>query len=152
MDSLTVSERYRRDVVVVDLEGKVTMGEPIIQIKQVTRRLVGDGARCVILNLEKVTYTDSSGLGEIIACYSILREHGGMLKLVQVPPRVLELLRITKLDTVVEIFDSEDEGVDSFDKDASRAADPVDGNVTAPLMTMSSMSRHSAHISNEEQI
>jgi hypothetical protein len=75
-----------------------------------------------------------------------------MLKLVQVPPRVLELLRITKLDTVVEIFDSEDEGVDSFDKDASRAADPVDGNVTAPLMTMSSMSRHSAHISNEEQI
>ena len=142
MDSLTVSERYRRDVVIVDLEGKVTMGEPIIQIKQVTRRLVADGARCVILNLEKVTYSDSSGLGELVACYSILREHAGMLKLVQVPPRVLELLRITKLDTVVEIFNSEDEGVDSFDKDASRVADPVDGNVTAPLVTMSSMPQH----------
>jgi anti-sigma B factor antagonist len=142
MDSLTVSERYRRDVVVVDLEGKVTTGEPITQIKQVTRRLVADGSRRVLLNLEKVTYTDSSGLGEIIACYSILREHEGMLKLVQVPPRVLELLRITKLDTVVEIFDSEDEGVDSFDNDASPAADPVDGNATAPLVTMNSMPQH----------
>ena len=142
MDSLTVSERYRRDVVVVDLEGKVTMGEPIIQIKTATRRLVADGARCVTLNLEKVTYTDSSGLGEIVACYSILREHAGMLKLVRVPPRVLELLRITKLDTVVEIFDSEDEGVNSFDKDASRVTDPVDGNVTAPLVMMNSMPQH----------
>ena len=69
MDSLTVSERYRRDVVIVDLEGKVTTGEPIVQIKQVTRRLVADGVRRVLLNLDKVTYTDSSGMGEIIACY-----------------------------------------------------------------------------------
>jgi len=140
MDSLTVSERYRRDVVIVDLEGKVTTGEPIVQIKQVTRRLVADGVRRVLLNLEKVTYTDSSGMGEIIACYSILREHEGMLKLVQVPPRVLELLRITKLDTVVEIFETEDEGVDSFDKDADRVSNPLDGGVTAQLMTKSSVS------------
>ena len=140
MDSLTVSERYRRDVVIVDLEGKVTTGEPIVQIKQVTRRLVADGVRRVLLNLEKVTYTDSSGMGEIIACYSILREHEGMLKLVQVPPRVLELLRITKLDTVVEIFETEDEGVDSFDKDADRVSNPLDGGVTAQLMTNSSVS------------
>ena len=139
MDSLTVSERYRRDVVIVDLEGKVTTGEPIVQIKQVTRRLVADGVRRVLLNLEKVTYTDSSGMGEIIACYSILREHEGMLKLVQVPPRVLELLRITKLDTVVEIFETEDEGVDSFDKEADRVSNPLDGGVTAQLMTKSSV-------------
>ena len=140
MDSLTVSERYRQDVVIVDLAGKVTTGEPIVQIKQVTRRLIADGVRRVILNLEKVTYTDSSGMGEIIACYSILREHEGMLKLVQVPPRVLELLRITKLDTVVEIFETEDEGVDSFDKDADRVSNPLDGGVTAQLMTKSSVS------------
>lgn len=152
MDSLTVSERYRRDVVIVDLEGKVTTGEPIVQIKQVTRRLVADGVRRVILNLDKVTYTDSSGMGEIIACYSILREHEGMLKLVQVPPRVLELLRITKLDTVVEIFNSEDEGVDSFDRDANRMTNPVDGNVTAPLVTMNSMPQHNFPHSNKEQI
>jgi len=150
MDSLTVSERYRRDVVIVDLEGKVTTGEPIVQIKQVTRRLVADGVRRVLLNLDKVTYTDSSGMGEIIACYSILREHEGMLKLVQVPPKVLELLRITKLDTVVEIFSSEDEGVESFDKDADRVAHPLD--VTAPLVTMSSMPQHNIPHSNKEQI
>jgi anti-anti-sigma factor len=139
MDSLTVSERYRQDVVIVDLAGKVTTGEPIVQIKQVTRRLIADGVRRVILNLEKVTYTDSSGMGEIIACYSILREHDGMLKLVQVPPRVMELLRITKLDTVVEIFKTEDEGVESFDKDATRVSNPLDGGVTAQLMTKSSV-------------
>ena len=152
MDSLTVSERYRGDVVVLDLEGSVTMGEPIIKIKQATRRLVADGARRVILNLERVTYTDSSGLGEIIACYSILQEHAGMLKLVQVPPRILELLRITRLDTVVEIFHSEDEGVDSFDKDASYVTDPVDGNATAPLLMMNSMPQHKVAHSNKEQI
>jgi anti-sigma B factor antagonist len=139
MDSLTVSERYRQDVVIVDLAGKVTTGEPIVQIKQVTRRLIADGVRRVILNLEKVTYTDSSGMGEIIACYSILREHDGMLKLVQVPPRVMELLRITKLDTVVEIFETEDEGVESFDNDANRVSNPLDGGVTAQLMTKSSV-------------
>jgi len=139
MDSLTVSERYRRDVVIVDLEGKVTTGEPIVQIKQVTRRLVADGVRRVLLNLDKVTYTDSSGMGEIIACYSILREHEGMLKLVQVPSKVLELLRITKLDTVVEIFGTEDEGVESFDDDATRVSNPLDGGVTAQLMTKSSV-------------
>jgi len=139
MDSLTVSERYRRDVVIVDLEGKVTTGEPIVQIKQVTRRLVADGVRRVLLNLDKVTYTDSSGMGEIIACYSILREHEGMLKLVQVPSKVLELLRITKLDTVVEIFETEDEGVESFDDDATRVSNPLDGGVTAQLMTKSSV-------------
>lgn len=139
MDSLTVSERYRQDVVIVDLAGKVTTGEPIVQIKQVTRRLIADGVRRVILNLEKVTYTDSSGMGEIIACYSILREHDGMLKLVQVPPRVMELLRITKLDTVVEIFETEDEGVESFDSDATRVSNPLDGGVTAQLMTKSSV-------------
>jgi anti-sigma B factor antagonist len=139
MESLTISERNRGDVVIVDLEGKVTMGEPIVQIRQVTRRLVGDGARRAILNLEKVTYTDSSGMGEIIACYSILQEHGGMLKLAQVPPRVLELLKITKLDTVVEIFADEDEAVASFEKEGYGLMDPVDGNVTAQLMTKSSV-------------
>jgi anti-anti-sigma factor len=135
MESLTVSERYREDVVIVDLEGKVTTGEPIVEIKQVTRRLVADGVRSVILNLEKVTYTDSSGMGEIIACYTILQEHKGMLKLAQVPPRVLELLRITKLDTVVEIFATEDEAVESFKKVGDRVTNPLDGNVTARLST-----------------
>ena len=137
MDSLTVSERYREDVVIVDLEGKVTTGEPIVEIKQVTRRLVADGIRRVVLNLEKVTYTDSSGMGEIIACYTILQEHEGMLKLTQVPPRVLELLRITKLDTVVEIFTTEDEAVESFRKVADRVTNPLDGNVTAQMTTNS---------------
>ena len=137
MDSLTVSERYREDVVIVDLEGKVTTGEPIVEIKQATRRLVADGIRRVVLNLEKVTYTDSSGMGEIIACYTILQEHHGMLKLTQVPPRVLELLRITKLDTVVEIFTTEDEAVESFRKVADRVTNPLDGNVTAQMTTNS---------------
>lgn len=138
MDSLTVSERYRDDVVIVDLEGKVTSGEPIVEIKLVTRRLVADGMRRVILNLEKVTYTDSSGMGEIIACYTIVQEHGGMLKLAQVPPRVLELLRITKLDTVVEIFSTENEAVSSFAKDGDLVANSLDGNLTAQILTKGS--------------
>ena len=62
-----------------------------------------------------------------------------MLKLVQVPSKVLELLRITKLDTVVEIFETEDEGVESFDDDATRVSNPLDGGVTAQLMTKSSV-------------
>jgi anti-sigma B factor antagonist len=126
MTSLTITQRQVRGVVVVDLVGKVLLGETNRQLHEAIRNLVEEGKKQVVLNLEKVTAIDSSGLGEIVAGFSTLRSADGQLKLANMPARVTDLMTITKLYTVFEVYDTEREAIDSFEEDEVTTTQPAD--------------------------
>lgn len=130
MSNLSISERRVRGVVIVDLVGKITLGETNRQLHEAIRRLVADGIQKIILNLAKVASIDSSGLGEIVAGFSTVRAAGGSLKLINMPQRLGDLMTITKLYTVFEIYDSEAEGVAAFEPNNEFATGPLDQRVS----------------------
>ena len=122
MRSLTIRQRQMRGVVVIDLEGGITLGETNRQLHEVIRQTVAEHKRDVILNLAKVTKIDSSGLGEIVAGYATLNDNGGVLKLAGLPESVADLMMMTKLLTVFEVYEDERSAVDSFEDDKERGA------------------------------
>ena len=110
-----ISERKIGDVVVVDVSGKITLGEGgDAVLKDKMRSLVQQGQTKLLLNLGEVSYVDSAGLGEIVQSYATVNKNGGTLKLLTVTKRIKDLLSITKLLTVFETYDSEAEAVTSF--------------------------------------
>jgi len=112
---MQLSERRIGDVVVVDVSGKITLGDGSDQaLKDKMRSLVQQGHTRLLLNLGDVSYVDSAGLGEIVQSYATVNKNGGALKLLNVTKRLKDLLSITKLLTVFETFDSEPEAVTSF--------------------------------------
>lgn len=131
MSSLTIQERQHGGVTIVDLAGKILIGETNRQMHDAIKRLVAEGKQHILLNLAKVTYIDSSGLGEMVAGFTTLKAAGGALKLYNVPEKVVSLMTITKLYTVFEIFEDEAAGVASFEE-------PVEGIPTGPLVANAS--------------
>ena len=115
---MQISERAIGDVIVVDLKGKITLGEGDEMLKDKVNSLVNQGYRKIILNLADVPYIDSAGLGEIVRTYTTVSRQGGSLKLLNLTKKITDLLAITKLLTVFETFDSEDEAVRSFSASA----------------------------------
>ena len=115
MSGLNITKRQSGDVTIVDLDGKIAIGETNRQLHETIREIAADGTKKVVLNLKGVTTIDSSGLGEIVAGYSTLSAAGGRLKLINMPERVTDLMTITKLYTVFDIFDTEAEGIASFE-------------------------------------
>lgn len=113
---MNISERQVGDVTVLDLEGKILLGDGDVQLKQYVADLIARGVRRVLLNCKDVPYMDSSGLGEVVRCYTAVKRAGGELKLVNLTRRLIDLLTITKLITVFETFDSEDSALKSFHK------------------------------------
>jgi anti-sigma B factor antagonist len=110
-----ISERTVGDVVIVEVSGKVTLGDGgDVVLKDKMQSLVQQGRKKVLLNLAEVSYVDSAGLGEIVQSYATVMKNGGTLKLLNVTKRLKDLLSITKLLTVFECFDSESEAVTSF--------------------------------------
>ena len=113
--SLQLSERAIGDVIIVDLSGKITLGEGgDAMLKDKVRSLLQQGRKKMILNLGDVSYIDSAGLGELVQAYATTSKSGGGLKLVNTTKRIKDLLAITKLLTVFETYDSEAEAVTSF--------------------------------------
>jgi len=110
---MDISERTLGDVTVLDLEGNLAL-EGNAQFRKRVTATIDAGARKLILNLAGVPYMDSSGLGELISCYTTLRGVSGHLKLLHLSHRLQTLLVITKLSTVFETFDSEPAAVASF--------------------------------------
>ncbi len=111
---MQIEERNVGDVVVLDLKGRVTLGEGDELLKDKVNSLVNQGHRKIVLNLADVPYIDSAGLGEIVRTYTTVSRQGGSLKLLNLTKRITDLLSITKLLTVFETFDSENEAVRSF--------------------------------------
>jgi anti-sigma B factor antagonist len=110
-----ISERTVGDVVIVDVSGKVTLGDGgDVVLKDKMRSLVQQGKKKILLNLAEVSYVDSAGLGEIVQSYATVMKNGGALKLLNVTRRIKDLLSITKLLTVFECHDSEADAVNSF--------------------------------------
>ncbi|NDD64316.1 MAG: anti-sigma factor antagonist [Acidobacteria bacterium] len=111
---MKITERKNGDVTVLDIEGKILLGEGNVQLKRKIEELVERNEIKVVLNLEQVPYMDSGGLGEIVRSYTTATRAGGNLKLVNATKRISDLLTITKLITVFEIFDNETAAVESF--------------------------------------
>ena len=115
---MQIHERAVGDVMVLDLKGKVTMGDGDELLRETVNRLAEKGSKKIVLNLAEVPYVDSVGLGEIVRTYTTVSRQGGSLKLLNLTKRITDLLSITKLLTVFETFDSENEAVQSFSASA----------------------------------
>lgn len=111
---MEIAERVVSDVTVLDLKGKMTLGEGDELLKDKINSLLANSRKKLVLNLEGVPYIDSAGLGEIVRTYTTVSRQGGSLKLLNLTKRIEDLLSITKLLTVFETFDTEDEAIKSF--------------------------------------
>jgi anti-sigma B factor antagonist len=112
--SLSLIPRRLDDVVILDLSGRITMGEGTLIVRDYIQKLLDGGERKFLLNLAEVDYIDSSGLGELVISFTTVRNQGGELKLLDLTRRVRDLLQITKLLTVFEVFDNEAEALKSM--------------------------------------
>ena len=110
------STRKIDDVVIIDVDGKILLGDGDVVIKKAVDDLLDQGQKKILLNLEKVPYMDSAGLGELIRCFTAMRKSGGHFKLLSPNPRIKDLLNITKLLNVFDSYDSEQVAVASFPK------------------------------------
>jgi anti-sigma B factor antagonist len=111
---MEIAERTVNDVMILDLKGKMTLGEGDELLKDKINSLLAQGRKKLLLNLEGVPYIDSAGLGEVVRTYTTVSRQGGSLKLLNLTKRIEDLLSITKLLTVFETFDSEAEAVQSY--------------------------------------
>jgi anti-sigma B factor antagonist len=111
---MQIEERVVGDVTILDLKGKITLGEGDEALKDKINSLVLQDRRRILLNLAEVPYIDSAGLGEIVRTYTTVSRQGGQLKLVNLTKRITDLLSITKLLTVFETFDSEADALQSY--------------------------------------
>jgi len=114
--SMKASNRQVDGVTVVDMSGRITLGEGSVILRDTIRDLVGKGQKKILLNLGDVTYIDSSGIGELVSAFTAVRREGGELKLLKLTKKVHDLLQITKLYTVFDIKDDEATAIKSFDK------------------------------------
>jgi anti-sigma B factor antagonist len=112
--SVKMSSRQVGDVTVVDASGRITLGEGASVFRDVIRDLAAKGNKKILVNLADVSYIDSSGIGEMVSSFTTVTNHGGQLKLLSLTKRVKDLLQITKLYTVFEVFEDEASAVRSF--------------------------------------
>ena len=114
MAELNINERQAGDVTVLDMSGKITIGEGSVALRTAIRRLLEEGKKRILLNLAGVSYVDSSGIGELVSSYTAINKEGGQLKLLNLTQKIQDLLTITKLLTVFDVYDSEAEALNSF--------------------------------------
>ncbi len=108
------SVRKVGEIQVIDVDGKIVLGDGDVEIKKAVDDLLQKGNKMILLNLAKVPYLDSAGLGEIIRCFTALRRSGGNFKLLSPNQRIVDLLSITKLLNVFDCYDSESSAIKSF--------------------------------------
>jgi anti-sigma B factor antagonist len=112
--SLRATHRDAGEVTVVDLSGRITLGDGSALLRKTIRSLLEDQRKQILLNLADVDYIDSSGIGELVSGYTTVKNQGGDLKLLQLTKKVRDLLQITKLYTVFDVFTDENSAVRSF--------------------------------------
>lgn len=108
------STRQINGVTIVDLSGRITLGEGSVILRDQVRELLSKGNKKILLNLGEVNYIDSSGIGELVSAFTTVRNQGGDLKLLNLTKKVHDLLQITKLYTVFDVKDDETAAVKSF--------------------------------------
>ena len=116
--SMKATIRQVDSVSVVDISGRITLGEGCTQLRELVREQLRKGNKNVLLNLADVTYIDSSGIGELVGAFTAVSNQGGQLKLLKLTKKVHDLLQITKLYTVFDVHDDETHAITSFVKAA----------------------------------
>ena len=111
---MQIEERVVNDVTILDLKGKITLGEGDEALREKINQLISGNKKRILLNLAEVPYIDSAGLGEVVRTYTTVSRQGGQLKLVNLTKRIVDLLTITKLLTVFETFESEAEALKTY--------------------------------------
>jgi anti-sigma B factor antagonist len=114
MAELNISERQAGDVTILDLGGKITIGEGSVALRTAIRRLLEEGKKKILLNLADVGYVDSSGIGELVSSFTSINKEGGQLKLLNLTQKIQDLLAITKLLTVFDVYDDEATALNSY--------------------------------------
>jgi anti-sigma B factor antagonist len=114
LEKLKTSTRQVEGVTIVDLSGRITLGEASVVVRNVISDLLGKGNKKILLNLGEVDYIDSSGIGVLVSSFSTVRGQGGELKLVNLSKRIRDLLQITKLYNLFDVKDDEAAAVASF--------------------------------------
>lgn len=112
--SMKVNSRKIEGVNIVDLSGRITIGEGTVVLKEAVRNLLQKPEKNILLNLAEVSYIDSSGIGELVSSFTTVGKQGGKLKLLNLTKKVHDLLSITKLLTVFEVFEDEAKAIQSF--------------------------------------
>jgi anti-sigma B factor antagonist len=112
--SMKANTRQVDGIAIVDLSGRITLGEGSVILRDTVRDLVGKGNKKILLNLGEVNYIDSSGIGELVSAFTSVRNQGGELKLLNLTKKVHDLLQITKLYTVFDVKDDETAAIKSF--------------------------------------
>ncbi|HEV3037006.1 MAG TPA: STAS domain-containing protein [Candidatus Angelobacter sp.] len=112
--SIKINPRQKDGAIILDINGRLTLGEGTVILREQVRALISTGHKKILLNLQAVPYIDSSGLGELVSAFTAARREGGDLKLLNLGQKVHGLLQITKLYTVFEVFDDEQAALRSF--------------------------------------
>ena len=114
MAELNIKERQAGDVTVLDMSGRITIGEGSVALRTAIRRLLEEGKKKILLNLGGVGYIDSSGIGELVSSFTAINKEQGQLKLLKLTQKLRDLLAITKLLTVFDVYDDEQEALNSY--------------------------------------
>ncbi|HEX8266262.1 MAG TPA: STAS domain-containing protein [Pyrinomonadaceae bacterium] len=114
MAELSINERQAGDVTVLDMSGRITIGEGSVALRTAIRRLLEEGKKKILLNLGGVGYIDSSGIGELVSSFTAINKEQGQLKLLKLTQKLRDLLAITKLLTVFDVYDDEQEALNSY--------------------------------------
>lgn len=112
--SLEIQQREREGVTILDIKGRLTVGDELTQFREKMAQVIKAGIKNVILNLQHVDYIDSTGLGALVMNYTTMQKAGSKVKLLNLNRRNIELLVMTKLTTIFEIFNDEQDAVNSF--------------------------------------
>lgn len=116
--SMKATTRQVDSIVVIDVSGRITLGEGCVQLRQLIRDELARGNKNILVNLADVTYIDSSGIGELVSAFTAVSNQGGQLKLLNLTKKVHDLLQITKLYTVFDVHDDEAKAIASYSKAA----------------------------------
>ncbi len=112
--ALTIASREVDGVTVLDLSGRVTLGEGSVQLREAIRDLISKGSHKILLNMGEVNYIDSSGLGELVSAYTTAKNQSASVKLLSLTHKVKDVLQLTKLYTVFDVFDDEASAIASY--------------------------------------
>lgn len=111
---MNVNVRQRDDVRVLDLKGRITIGSGEVALRNAVQEVLNSGAQKVLINMKDVSTIDSSGIGELVSAYTTATNRGAKLRLANLPAKVTDILTITQLITVFDVYDSEDAAIQSF--------------------------------------
>jgi anti-sigma B factor antagonist len=133
--ALRITRRSVGKAIILDLDGKIDLGESSISLREAVRDLLSLGVRNIVLNMRDVSYIDSGGFGTLVAAFHSVLSSGGRLKLVAVSWRPMAVLQITKMDRVIDIYNDEDEALRSFQSVDRHCLCPFCGSVSGPPLS-----------------